>query len=137
MTYTYIRREATLEQELSNVMADGAAFAEMCAWRADVPKGPGKRVFMHMISRLQNGEVLDPRDDGCIKEVGGDLIARANGMRTGYGDFLINSFRHEPLPLSVGLAHVHKDIMLFDQFHSSRCRVRRRMAARTQLAALE
>ncbi len=137
MTYTYIRREAKLEQELSNIMADGAAFAEMCAWRADVPKGPGKRVFMHMISRLENGNVLDPRDDKCIKEVGGDLIARANSMRPGYGDFLINSYRHEPLPIGEELAQVHKDIMLFDQFHSSRCRVRRRIAARAQLAALE
>lgn len=137
MAYTYIRRELSLEQELGHLIASAAEFAEMCAWRVDAPTGPERKVFLHMINRLENGDVLDPRDDLCIAVIGRSLIDKANALKPGYGTFLMESYRYEPVPLSAKLAQVHQDLLLFERFHGNRCRLRCRLKARAQLKALE
>jgi hypothetical protein len=91
MAYTYIRRELSLAQELAYLIASPAEFGEMCAWRVKAPSGPECKVFVHMINRLENGDLLDPRDDLCIAVIGRDLISKANALKPGYGTFLINS----------------------------------------------
>lgn len=137
MTYTYIRRELSLEEELAQLIASAAEFAEMCAWRVDAPSGPERKVFLHMIDRLETGDVLDPRDDRCIEVIGRNLVAKANALKPGYGTFLMESFRYEPVPLSKDLAEVHWDLLLFERFQGNRCRLRCRLKARAQLRALE
>ncbi len=137
MTFTNILRELSLEEEIAQLIASGKEFAEMCAWRVKAPSGPERKVFLHMIDRLENGEVLDPRDDRCIEVIGRNLIAKANALKPGYGTFLMESYRYEPVPLSKDLAEVHWDLLLFERFQGNRCRLRCRLKARAQLRALE
>ncbi|MDG1340977.1 MAG: hypothetical protein P8P66_13445 [Paracoccaceae bacterium] len=137
MSYTYIRRELSHEEDFAQLIASAAEFAEMCAWRVKTPSGLERKVFLHMINRLETGDVLDLRDDQCIAVIGRDLISKANALKPGYGTFLMNSYRYEPVPLSAKLAQVHQDLLLFERFQGNRCRLRCRLKARAQLKALE
>ncbi|MBO9436476.1 hypothetical protein J7394_19840 [Ruegeria sp. R13_0] len=137
MSYTYIRREQSLEELAACVISDAAAFAHICAWRLPAPKGPERRVFLHMINRLERGDVLDARDDDCIEAVGQDLVAAVNALLPGYGDFVLQSNDYGEPPIDPDLAWYRSQILLFSRFRYCRNRLRARLAARSLVGSAD
>ena len=137
MSYTYIRREQTLEELAACVIASAAAFAESCSLQGPSPEGPERRNFTRMIDRLACGEVLDERDDGCIAAVGHALVEAANERCVGYGNRVLDADTTEDFLIDKELARLRGRILAWDGFRFQRNRLRARLRARELLGATD
>ena len=79
MSYTYIRREQTLEELGACVISQAAAFADDCARHGPIPRGLMRRSFSQMLERLERGDVLDERDDALTVDAC-DLVIERLGV---------------------------------------------------------
>ncbi|MEP2533848.1 hypothetical protein [Shimia sp.] len=137
MGYTYIRRELSLEELAAQVISLAAQFSEVCAWHAQVPKSPWRRVFPHMLERLAYGNVVDDRDTECIAEIGRGFVTAANARLPGYGDHVLNCPHYVEEPIDDGLALLKSHIELHHLFQSLRSQLIARMRARELIGCSE
>ena len=130
MSYTYIRREQTLEELGACVISQAAAFADDCARHGPIPRGLMRRSFSHMLERLERGDVLDERDDACIAMVGKDLVSAANARCAGYGNKVLEMDTEEDVLIDSELERLRLQILAWSQFQFLRNRLRARVKAR-------
>ncbi len=130
---SYIRREYTLEELAACVISHAAAFAEDCAQYGPIPPGPERRVFTRMMDRLQSGNVLDGRDDGCIEAIGKELVAVINNRCRGYGDRILSEDTHYDFLIDPELSRLRMQLLAWSNFTFQRNRLRARMQARELL----
>lgn len=135
MSYTYIRREQTLEELAACVISQAVAFADDCARQGPTPRGLMQRSFSHMLDRLERGDVLDERDDACIAMIGKDLVAAANARCAGYGNRVLETDTEEDLLIDSELAHLRLRILAWSQFQFLRNRLRARVKAQSLISA--
>lgn len=133
MSYTYIRREHTLEELASVVISAAASFADSCARFGPVPTGLDRRNFTQMIERLEQGDVLDERDDACIAIIGTELVNAANSRCVGYGNKVLEVDTEDDFLPDDELAMLRIRILAWSRFQSHRNRLRARLKAQSLL----
>ncbi len=134
MSYTYIRRTESLETMAARAIGEGAAFAEHYALSGPIPANFFRRVFPQTLTRMEGGDVFDPRDDGCIKALGDALVAAANDLCPGYGNRVLDVCTHKDFLFNERLEELRWLILRWESFSLVRNQVRARMAARRVLS---
>lgn len=137
MSYTYIRREQTLEELGACVISQAAAFADNCARHGPTPRGMMQRSFSQMLERLERGDVLDERDDACITMIGKDLVATANARCAGYGNRVLEVETEEDFLTDSELEHLRIRILAWSQFQFLRNRLRARVKAQSLIGTID
>ena len=136
MSYTYIRREESLEVMAARAINEGAAFADLYARIGPVLKSYHRRSLPHTLNRLACGEVFDAQDDDCISAMGEALVAAANDLHRGYGNRVLNECTHDDFLINEELEDLRWMILRWQSFALVRGQVRARMAARRVLAGV-
>lgn len=89
-----------------------------------------------MIDRLQSGNVLDDRDDGCIVAIGKELVAAINKRCRGYGDRILSEDTHDDFLVDEELSRLRIQLLAWSDFTFQRNRLRAKMQARDLLGIL-
>ncbi len=137
MSYTYIRREQTLEELGACVISQAAAFADDCARHGPTPSGLMQRSFSQMLERLERGDVLDERDNACIAIIGRDLVKAANARRAGYGNRVLETDTEEDVLFDDDLEYLRHRILAWSQFQFLRNRLRARVKAQSLIGIFD
>lgn len=102
-----------------------------------LPANAYRRVFPQTLTRLECGDVFDPRDDGCIKAMGDALVASANALCPGYGNRVLDVCTHDDFLFNERLEELRWMILRWESFSLVRNQVRARMAARRVLSSMD
>ncbi|MBR9892042.1 hypothetical protein GYB14_10100 [bacterium] len=137
MTYTYIRREQTLEELAETVIARAKNFVESSAKGVPTPTGLQRRNYLPMLARFESGDVLDERDDRCLEAVGRALSAAIEEIVPGYATVVLEEDTSEDFFFNKRLEELRDHLVQWQNLCSARNRLRSRIRAQQLIAAVQ
>lgn len=133
MSYTYIRREETLEQLVARALSQAECFVELYARSGPLPTGLVRHRVPRMLSRLSGRALFEEDDERCFEAVGQAMVDEANTISPGYGNRIRDGEADEDWIFNRRLRDLRDMICGWQSLGLVRAQVRHRLAAREML----